>query len=202
MRIPLLVFAGLAALAASATADAQSLWQKGRQNGLSLVADNRARRIGDVVAIVIEERQKVENDETVKTDKNSDSDSGDPTLEFDEAELVKELLPIIINSDRSFEGKADYSKEGEFTAQVTAVVVDVQPNGNLLIEGKRKVTIDGEEKLMTITGIVRSFDVASDNTVESSLVANANVQYQSLGPLADNTKRGWFDRLLDFMWPF
>ena len=71
-----------------------------------------------------------------------------------------------------------------------------------LIQGRRKVSIDGEEKWMTVSGVVRAFDVDSANTVSSHLIANASVTYKSSGRLAQNTKRGWLDTVLDYVWPF
>lgn len=213
-RTTALLAGALLVLASNAHAD--SLWQRGKANPVSLVSDNRARRIGDIVTIVIDEKQKVKNGENMKTQKTS---SADGSLVFTPAEkLVHEanqlegiddaenpldsLLPISLTSNRDFEGKADFNKEGSFTTRITSVVIDVQPNGNLVVEGKRRVVIDGEEKWMTITGLVRSFDVSSDNNVASALVANAQVQYSSDGPLAKNTSRGWLDRFIDFIWPF
>lgn len=193
---------------------ADSLWQRGKANPMSLISDNRARRTGDIVTIVIDERQRVDQGENMKTEKSSSATS---ELEFRPAAALTgeindvidgfenplhDLLPIEFSSDRDFEGKADMTKEGTFTTRITALVIDVQPNGNLVVEGKRRVTIDGEEKWMTVTGVARSFDVKSDNTIASALIANANVAYASSGPLAKNVERGWLDSFIDYIWPF
>lgn len=193
-------------LFAAAPTSAQSLWQKGktsqnRQYHSSLVSDNRAMTVGDVVTIVIDEQQKVRNNENVKTEKSSQIAADGATFQ-PEQQVVDELLPINWDVQRDFEGKANYNKEGSFSTRITASVIDVQPNGNLVIQGRRKVTLDGEEKWMTVSGVVRSFDVDSKNTVSSHLVANATVTYKSSGRLAQNTKRGWLDTILDYVWPF
>lgn len=199
MRPVLAVLALLVAFPAAA--DAQSLWQKGRKRHVALVADNRAHRLGDIVTIVIDESQKVENKENVNTSKAT-SASASVTSFTPEPELANDWLPVEWDSSRTFGGTADFKKEGTFESRVTATVIDVQPNGNLVIEGRRKVEIDGEEKWMTVSGTVRSFDVESDNTVRSELVANATVTYQSCGALAENTEKGWFEKIIDFIWPF
>ena len=207
-----IVVLGLLALAPS-IAQAESLWNRGRANPLTLVAENRARRVGDIVTIVIEEKQKVNNSESVKTEKSSNSTSSltfQPGKKIEEdldditggESLLDSLLPIELSSDRDFEGKANFDKSGSFTTRITAVVIDIQPNGNLVVEGRRRVELDGEEKWMTVSGLVRNLDVKSDNTISSALVANADVRYSSKGRLADNTKRGWLDRFVDFIWPF
>lgn len=182
-------------------ATAQSLWQKGKQRHVNFVADNRAMKIGDVVTIVIDERQSVRNNEKVKTEKSSDVNAS-VTSFTPEQSLAEKVLPIEWTAQRDFEGKADFDKQGSFTTNISASVIDVQPNGNLVVQGRRKVILDGEEKWMTVSGVVRQFDVSNDNTVESFLVANATVKYESSGRLAQNTKRGWFDTILDYLWPF
>jgi flagellar L-ring protein precursor FlgH len=198
--VPLLA-AGLA-LALPDDAAAQSLWRAGKRNQASLIADNRAYRIGDIVTIVVREDYRVEDDQQVKLEKSTrDSATFTDEPDFME-ETVEELFPIDWSSDRTHDGKAEVEKEGAFETSITATVIDVQPNGNLVIEGRRKVVIDSEEKWMTITGSVRHFDVSTDNTVESTLVANAKVTYEGTGPYTRSAERGWFETLIDFIWPF
>lgn len=199
MRLLLVTLALVAT--APAPADAQSLWQKGRKKHVALVADNRAHRLGDIVTIVIDETQKVENKENVNTSKTTGA-SASVTSFTPAPDLAKDWLPVEWDSNRTFGGTADFKKEGTFETRITATVIDTQPNGNLVVEGRRKVTIDGEEKWMTVSGTVRSFDVESDNTVKSELVANATVTYVSCGALATNTEKGWFEKIVDWIWPF
>jgi len=187
---------------ANTDASAQSLWRKGRGNHASLIADNRAYRIGDIVTIVVNEEHKVEDDQEVKLNKStSDQATMKDVPDFME-DITDDLFPIDWDSDRTHDGKAEVDKEGLFEAQITATVIDVQPNGNLVIEGRRKVVIDSEEQWMTITGTVRRFDVSTNNTVVSSLVANAKVTYEGSGPYTRSAERGWFETLIDYVWPF
>ncbi len=209
MRIARLVLVtGLFAVAHD-VASAQSLWQQGRSRHVALIADNRARVVGDIITIVVDESQNVKNDEKVKLDKATNASA--EFTSFPAAGLLpgktlqdyfKDYFPDEWHSSRDFDSKSNFEKKGDFTTQLTATVIDVQPNGNLVIEGRRKVTIDGEEKWMTITGLVRSFDVDRDNSVPSALVANASVSYESCGPLQRNSEKNWFEKLIDFIWPF
>ncbi len=196
----LLVLASLL-LAFAADASAQSLWQRGRGHQVALIADNRARLVGDIITIVVEERQGVTNSENVKYEKDSSASAAIPSLKPVQS-LADDIFPIDWSYTRDFEGKADFRKQGDFSARITSTVVDSLPNGNLVVEGRRKVVIDGEEKWMTISGVVRAFDVEADNSVASSLVANATVTYQSCGPLKRTTEPGWLEVILDFIWPF
>lgn len=200
------VITTLILVSAATSASGQSLWQKGkttqnRQYHSSLVSDNRAMTIGDVVTIVINEQQQVLNNENVKTEKSSQIAADGATFQ-PEQQIIDELLPINWDVQRDFEGKANYNKQGSFSTRITASVIDVQPNGNLVVQGRRKVVLDGEEKWMTVSGVVRAFDVDAANNVASHLVANATVTYKSSGRLAQNTKRGWLDTILDYVWPF
>ena len=200
-RKTLALLAALVTAAAVDDAAAQSLWQKGRKRHVALVADNRAHRIGDIVTIVIDERQRVENKENVKTDKTTGANASVSSFTPD-PDLPADWLPVEYQSNRTFDGQADFKKEGMFETRITASVLDVQPNGNLVIEGRRKVVIDGEQKWMTISGVVRSFDVETDNTVASELVADASVSYESAGTLSASTEKGWLETFFDWVWPF
>ncbi len=178
----------------------QSLWNPDRP-AQPLFTDTTARNVGDVLSIVITEKQTVKNKENtnLKTDASLDA----MISNFDVLPNTFNPLPHMAGSDkRDFTGTAQYDKEGSFDTKLSVVVIDVQPNGNLVVEGKKRVTIDQETKMMRITGIVRPYDVLANNSVESWQVANASVAYEGTGPLTNHTNRGWLGELLDFLWPF
>jgi flagellar L-ring protein precursor FlgH len=198
--------AALAALCGDARADVRrgSIYDVSR-GPISPVASKIAAKVGDLVTVVISETQDLKNEES--------SDIGKKTglsykLEnFDIAPNAFNPLPqITASSNDQFNGAANYSKKGKFQARLTAVVVDVLPNGNLVVGGRREIKIDNETKLLEFCGIVRGFDVKSDNTVASELVADAHVSYIGKGPLTNGTNRrgvgGWVHDALDFFWPF
>ena len=105
-------------------------------------------------------------------------------------------------SDRQFNGEAKYDKEGSFETRLSVIVIDVQPNGNLVVEGRRRIVIDRESKCIRVTGIVRPYDVTTANSIYSWQVANASVAYEGNGPLTRTTNRGFLGELLDLVWPF
>ncbi len=190
----------LAALLLAPAAGAQSLW-KARQSAPSLIADTSAREIGDLLTIVIRERQIVENEETTALERTT---SLDAILEsFQVLPNLFEPLPDAKGTaKRTFDGKAQYDKEGRLETRIAAVVIDVQPNGNIVVEGRRRVIVNSETKTIRITGIVRPFDVLGNNEVYSEDVANASIGYEGEGQLTASTDRGWFGALLDIIWPF
>jgi len=85
---------------------------------------------------------------------------------------------------------------------MSCTVVDQFPNGNMLIRGKRIIKVNGEDQIITLSGIIRPEDIASDNTVESTRIADAGITYWGIGVLADRQKPGWMTRALDNVWPF
>jgi flagellar L-ring protein precursor FlgH len=190
-----IAFALLAALA-----PAQSLWNPDRP-APSLFADTTARAAGDVLTIIISETQTVRNKEETELTKTTSLDAA--LTNFDVLPNAFNPLPSVAgDSDRQFDADAKYDKQGSFATRLSVVVLDVQPNGNLVVEGRRRIVIDRETKCMRVTGIVRPYDVTTANTIYSWQVANASVAYEGNGSLTRTTNRGFLGELLDYLWPF
>lgn len=190
----------LLAAAFTAVAGAQSLWNPSRQTR-TLFADTTARGLGDILTIIIDEQQKVENDEETRLEKGSTLSGVLST--FDIFPKMFETMPAVDGEvQRDFNSKGKFDKDNRFQTRISVLVMDVLPNGNLVLEGTRRLLMDGEEKVVKISGICRPLDVARDNTIKSEFVANASIAYEGDGFLSRNGKRGWFSRLLDLVWPF
>jgi flagellar L-ring protein precursor FlgH len=196
----------VASLAGPASAQARrgSLYDVNR-GSVSPVASKIAAKVGDLVTVVISETQDLKNEESSDITKNTALDY--QIRNFDIAPNAFNPLPrLSTSSDDQFNGEANYSKKGKFQARLTAVVVDVLPNGNLVIGGRREIRIDKETKLLEFCGIVRGYDIKADNSVASELVAAARVSYEGKGPLTNGTNRrgvgGWIHDALDSLWPF
>ena len=164
-----------------------------------------ARKPGDLVTVLIQETQDVKNEE--KSDLSKDSSLDYRLNNFDIKANAFNTLPGIGGSrSDTFAGSANYEKKGTFTARLTAVVIDADSNGNLIIQGRREIRVDQEIKVIEISGMIRRFDIKSNNTVESELVADARVMYSGSGPLTNTTQRRgvsrWLHGFLDFIWPF
>jgi flagellar L-ring protein precursor FlgH len=172
---------------------------------ISLPADKTARRVGDLLTIVISETQNVRNEE--KTDLSKQSTLNYALLNFDVAPGAFDPLPSIATSKvDDFVGDAKVEKKRNFTARLTAIVMDTLPNGNLVVQGRREIRIDGETKVIEFSGVVRRYDVKRDNTVESELVADARVSFSGTGTVTRTVNRyglsGWLHTALDWLWPF
>ena len=92
--------------------------------------------------------------------------------------------------------------EEKITTTISARVMEVLPNGNLLIEGQRALSVMGEDMQYILTGTVRPNDISRDNTIRSTAIADLSVQYTSTGPITKTQKKGIFDTLVDFINPF
>lgn len=184
----------------AALAPAQSLWNPDRPMP-SLYSDTTARAVGDVLTIVISESQTVKNKEDTELNKTTSLNAA--LTNFDVLPNAFNTLPAVAGeSDRQFTGEAKYDKEGKFETRLSVLVIDVQPNGNLVVEGRRRIVIDRETKCIRVTGIVRPYDVTAVNTIQSWQVANASIAYEGRGSLTRTTNRGFLGELLDYIWPF
>jgi flagellar L-ring protein precursor FlgH len=202
----LLLFAFLVALSSPLVAQARRGSIYDPDSGpYGLVANKTARRVGDLITVVISESQDLKNEETSDLQKATDLDY--QLTNFDIKPDAFNVLPrIAADSEDNFRGKVNYEKKGTFTARLTAVVVDTLPNGNLVLSGRREIRIDHEVKVIEFTGIVRYYDVMPDNTIQSELVANAKVAYAGSGPMTESTNRrglgGAIHSAIGWLWPF
>jgi len=170
-----------------------------------LVANKTAGQPGDLLTVEINENQDLKNEES--SDLKKETSLRQELTNFDISPGAFDILPAFAGeSEDELKGTANYSKKGKFTARVTAVVVDVLPNGNLVVQGRREIRIDQETKLIEFSGVVRRWDVRADNTIPSELVADAKVAYTGNGPLTDETNRTglgkWIHDALQWLWPF
>jgi len=205
-NIALLGFAALSALTVDVSAQSRQGSIYNPDHGpYVLVGDRTARRPGDLVTIVINENQDVRNEETsdLSTQKGLDYQ----LTAFDLKPNMFSTLPTVQSgTEDTFSGSANYEKTGTFSARMTAVVVDKLPNGNLVVNGRREIRVDNEVKVIEFSGVVRRFDIAPDNSVESELVADARITYTGTGPMTRATNRhglgGFLHDALAWLWPF
>jgi len=186
-----------------------SLWQE--ENGRAyLYEDLRAMRVGDILTIKIVEKHagtksadtSAERESTIN---NSLSGVGLGYIGIPGIRLGAEAmrgLGIDASAKSKFGGKGATSREDTLTGTISTVVTEVMPNGDLRIEGKREVTVNSETQLMSISGIVRRVDVNTKNTVLSSAIADAKIEYSGLGVVDDMQRPGWLVRVLAWISPF
>jgi len=183
--------------------EAGSLWAKRDSSRKTLYADDVARHIGDVLTITIVEDSKVDNKAKRDLQKETERSSS-----FDGELNIDHVLPSIpgftMNAESANElsSKADFKDERSFEDRVSVVVIDILPNGNLVVVGTRDRNIAGDIQTIEISGIVRPSDIAYDNTVKSAKVANFRIVTQNGGISAPYTQPGWLGRIFDVLWPW
>jgi flagellar L-ring protein precursor FlgH len=202
LRLAAGAFACAATLAAPAAAQSGgSLWARPGASQRTAIADHTAHEIGDIVTVIVSEAQTVQDDGKLETSKESELDTA---LEvFDIKPNTFNTLPALkYTSERTVDGEAKYSQKGKFETRLSAVVLDVKPNGSLLVAGRRTIHLDGDLKEIRVRGLVRPVDIRADNSVPSDRIADADVLYDSEGGRSRVVEKNWFENLLDFLWPF
>lgn len=180
-----------------------SLWHPGRPASM-LFTDARALRANDLVVIKIEEVADAKR--SADTDLTRESSSSAQVTAF--LGLLNKLKGLDPNLNVGGTSKSDFKGEGttartEFlTATVPAMVRKVLPNGNLFVEGHRVVLVNNEEQHFYISGVVRPIDIDQENSVKSSMVADAEIEFVGRGVLTDNQHQGFLSRYLGWLWPF
>jgi flagellar L-ring protein FlgH len=183
----------------------QSLWQEGAAR--SMVADKRATRVGDILSILIQESNTANRQNNTKTSKQSTIDASLQAFLYSPSAsglLTKkgELPALKTAAAQTFDGGGQINNSEKITARIAVRVIDVLPNSNLVIEGTRKVSFSGETQDAVLRGVVRSEDVAANNTIYSYNIAEATIKYVSTGTISDNQRKGWFTKIWEKVTPF
>lgn len=179
---------------------------RGVNSASSILSDHRARAVGDIITIVIDEKTAASEKAGTNTKRNSSTTAGIPNLfGLETSAYPSSWTPdklISASTKNDFEGSGETTRGGSLNATITARVVDVLANGNLAIEGKREIVINEEKKEILVQGIVRPRDLDYSNSVPSSLIADAKIIYTGVGIVSEKQKPGWMARMVDALWPF
>jgi len=184
-----------------------SLWP-GNGTRENLFLDDKASQLGDIVTIIVSENASASK--TATTDTNSDSQvSADLSALFGFEKAIalknKNFNPAAVLDStykNKSKGSGTTSRSGTLDAKIPAKVIKVFPNGSLLIKGRKEVTVNEEEQILILTGIIRPQDISSTNTISSSLIADAKITYTGQGVIADRQHPGFVSRILAWVWPF
>lgn len=184
-----------------------TIWP-GERGANNFFTDGRATRIGDVLTIKIVESTKSNEKATTDLKKTrADVNLGIPNffgMEYNQRgkTFISPDKLVTATTNNEFKGEGETVRDGSIVATLSAKVVEVMPNGNLAVEGKREITLNSERREMLLQGIVRPKDIAADNSVFSSQVADAKIIVAGVGVISEKQSPGWFVRLLDLFWPF
>jgi flagellar L-ring protein precursor FlgH len=189
-------------IAFTSSAHADSLWTTSGQPARSMSADRKAAAKGDILTIVIAESAVAQSSQNKSSNRESSLQDAISRFIYPALGAHKGELPGIATSGKSsFSGGGDVSNSQSLSARAAVQVIDVLPNGNLVIEGVRVVTFSGETQYVVLRGIVRHDDIARDNSVISTNIADARVEFHSEGTLTEAQKRGWLAKIYEKLRP-
>lgn len=180
-----------------------SLWRNGSR---AFFKDQRAHQIGDLltVAVNITDKANIEND--TQRSRTNKEDSG--ITDFIGAKTITQankILPgriLTADSTASSEGKGSVDRKEALQTNVAAVVTQVLPNGNLVVEGKQEIRVNYEIRELIVAGIVRPEDIQSDNTIDSTKIAQARIAYGGRGQIMDVQQPRYGQQVMDVLLPF
>lgn len=174
----------------------------------SLLGQDRARRPGDLLTVLIEENVSASSTASSNASRNSATTAltanalTDLNRRFGNAGLP---WPADINPGESAidsSGTGSAAQQGRIAGEVTAVVTEVLPNGLLAVRGYKRMELTRGIQIVRLTGLVRPSDIQPDNTVRSRRLADADISFAAKGELADASRAGWMNRALLRLWPF
>ena len=174
----------------------------------SLLGQDRARRPGDLVTILIDEQVSASTSASSNASRNSATTAlspgalGEINRRFGNAGIP---WPVDINPSESAidsSGEGGAAQQGRIAGEVTAVVTEVLPNGLLAIRGYKRMELTRGAQIIRLTGLVRPSDIQPDNTIRSRRLADADISFAAKGELADVSRAGWMNRALLRIWPF
>ncbi len=169
---------------------------------LALFSDVKARRVGDMITILLNERMQASKSASTDATKDTTLDTGNPLL-FGSAVMRngKDVLSNKWTTAQEFSGKGSSSQSNRLDGSITVTVAEVYPNGNLLVRGEKWLTLNQGEEYVQVTGIVRPADIATDNSLPSYKVADARITYSGNGAITDSNRPGLLARLFIKFWP-
>ncbi len=187
-----------------------SIWPGDTSQNL-LFGDTKARHIGDVVNVILDESFTSSATATTSTSKTSNINLSTGQLLGLPTNLgVTNFLGsgnqfdpnLNATTSRATDGSGTTTRNGSMTGTMSAVIKEVLPNGQFLIEGRRTIRYNNEEQQMVLTGVIRRVDISFSNTVNSSLIADASIVLSGEGVVSDEQRVGWLTRILTKVWPF
>ena len=177
------ILIGVSVLSPVNIAGATSLWSDTAPTSV-IFGDQRARAVGDILTVVVSETSTVarSGDSSNTKSASGSTDKGTGLLGF---------IPEMSTSQKdNFSSKGSINNTNKVTARITVKVIDVKPNGNLVISGTQNIKQNGESQTITLTGQVRPSDIQADNTIYSSFIADAKLNVAGSGPLANKQRQG------------
>ncbi|SEK50002.1 flagellar L-ring protein precursor FlgH [Colwellia chukchiensis] len=167
----------------------------------NIYSDSKAHRVGDIISVILSESTQAQKN--AKTElKKENSATLNPITGFGGSPINIKNKAIQFGYDQNSDFKGDSkAKQGNsLSGNISVHVLRVLPNGNLMIRGEKWLSLNNGDEYIRLTGVVRSQDISSNNTVTSSKVANARIEYAGTGTFADVQEQGWLAKFFSSSW--
>jgi len=172
---------------------------------MTLYETRRARHIGDILTVILEEQTDAQKKATTNTQKNYEGNIENPTLLGAPAQFrTPNWLPIAfhdknnlafsLKGERTFVGQGESKQNNRLQGKISVTVVNVMPNGNLIVRGEKWINLNQGKEYIRLKGIVRPDDIRADNSISSARVANARISYGGTGDVNNSNVTGWLAR--------
>jgi flagellar L-ring protein precursor FlgH len=185
----------------SVSYNANSLWRNGSR---SFFKDQRAHQIGDLLTVTVNITDQANfANETQRSRNGTTEDSG--ITAFLGGTLLNGSMPgrlLTADATSSSDGKGSIQRQESLTTNIAAVVTQILPNGNMVVEGKQEIRVNFEMRELIVAGIVRPEDIQSDNTIDSSKIAEARIAYGGHGQITDVQQQRYGQQVMDVLLPF
>jgi flagellar L-ring protein precursor FlgH len=171
---------------------------------MRLFEDNKARRVGDILTVTLEEITKSLKTADLSHEKVNDISFSLPSLYgIAMKAMTGHDLTTTVKTDNKFAGTGAADQGNSLAGSISVTVIEVLPNGDLRVRGEKRITINQGDEYLRLSGIVRPIDIGTDNFVGSNKVADATFMYTGEGSTADASKVGWIPRIMNSPWlPF
>jgi flagellar L-ring protein FlgH len=181
-----------------------SLWRTGSR---AFFKDQRAHQVGDILTVTVNITDKANIANETQSSRTNNIDSA--ITDFIGSKTIKNPATAILpgslwnsNGNEALDGKGTINRQEALQTNVAAVVTQVLPNGNLVVEGKQEIRVNFEIRELVVAGIVRPEDIQSDNTIDSSKIAEARIAYGGRGQITDVQQARYGQQVLDVLLPF
>lgn len=171
--------------------------------GASLFTDQRARQVGDIVTITLNETTSSTKSATTTLSKKRDITFGAPNI-LGTAPALKNLdLTANVSNDSDFEGDGSSKQSNQLSGSIAVTITEILPNGLLMVKGEKWITLNQGDEFIRIRGLIRPSDIDSSNRIASTKLADARITYSGKGEVSESNQMGWLSKFLNSRyWPF